>query len=419
MRYPAAALTLFAVPLCVLSLNAETPKKPAAPTFAKDVAPILYRSCANCHRPGAVAPFSLADYQSAKDHAAMVAVATKSGQMPPWKPEAGYGDFHGENRLTAIEIDTIQRWAEAGAPRGDKKLEPKAPPPAATWALGKPDMLLEMPKTFSLPAEGEDIYRNFPIKTSSTEPMWVSAIDVKPGNKKVVHHVIAFLDDKGVSHNLESDQKDGQPGYVTFGSPGFEPDGALGGWAPGLQPSLAPKGVAIKVEPGATVVIQVHYHLSGKAEQDQTSIGLYFSKEPVNEPMQLRFLANTRINIPAGVKQHVEKTTLKFGKGQWVYNVLPHMHLLGKSFKAELEFPDGKRQPLVKINDWDFNWQMSYWLKEPLWVPEGSKLHWECVFDNSADNPRNPNNPPRDVAWGEKTTDEMMFLAMGVTAKKP
>lgn len=385
------------------------------PTYSNDVAPIIIEHCVQCHRPGEVAPFSLLTYEDVKKRAGLIADVIRKRIMPPWKAVHGYNEFIGENRLTDEKIETLARWAGAGAPRGDVAKEPKPPEFDSEWALGEPDLIVSPEKPYVIGAEGRDDYRNFVIKTNFTDTKYVVAIDVKPGNKRVVHHVIAFLDESGRSSELEAKQNDGQPGYSTFGGVGFLPSGSLGGWAPGLRPVGAPPGVAFELKPKARIVLQVHYRKSGKEETDQTRVGLYFSKVPVKQIMRLAWLANPTLRIPAGAANHKVDFTLQVPTDITAYAAMPHMHLLGKSMKAWVELPDGKTKPIVWVDDWDFHWQFIYAFKEPLKVPRGSKIRIEAFYDNSENNPNNPNNPPKSVTWGEQTSDEMFLLVVPFT----
>lgn len=393
-------------------------KAPKAAAFATDVAPIIYKHCTQCHRPGEAAPFSLTNYDEARKWAKNIAKVTGAHQMPPWKAVKGYGEFNDENRLTDEEIQTLKTWADNGAPRGDVSKEPKAPVFKSGWVMGEPDLVVAPSAPFKVPAEGRDVYRHFVIKTNMKEPVYVTALDVKPGNRKVVHHVIAFLDEKGVSNSLDGKDKDGQPGYSGFGGPGFMPDGALGGWAPGLQPRNLPSGAGLEIKPGTNIVLQIHYHLDGKEEIDQTKVGLYFSKVPVDKKVKIAWLANPFFKLKAGEAHQVVKFTYPIMSNVIAYGMMPHMHMLGRSMKATLQLPDGSTKPLVWVDDWDFNWQMTYTFKQPLHIPKGSKILIEAVYDNSSNNPNQPNNPPRDVTWGEQTTDEMFLLVCGFALDK-
>lgn len=387
-------------------------------TFSADVAPILYKNCVECHRPGQVAPFSLIGFENAKKWSTMCSLVASKRQMPPWKATRGYGEFRGERGLTAAEIETLRLWSDQGSPRGEPSMEPKPPTFASEWKLGSPDIVLQPEKAFHVSPGGDDVYRNFTMKVDSDRPLFVKAMDVRAGNPRVVHHVIVYLDNQGVSQKLVAKTSDGQPGYTTFGGPGFIPDGSLGGWAPGLQPNPTPEGVAFKVAPHCTLVLQVHYHPDGKPETDRTRIALYTAKEPIRKEMQLGWLLNFGFYLPPGDSHRVVSLDEPISQDVTLYGVMPHMHLLGKSMKAYATLPDRSTVPLVEVKDWDFNWQMTYGFKKPIKIPKGSKIHVEAVYDNSAKNPRNPNHPPKPVHWGEQTTDEMFLLVAGFTVDK-
>lgn len=339
--------------------------------------------------------------------------------MPPWKAVHGYGEFRGENRLTEEEIALLAAWTKAGSPQGNKRQEPKVPVFTSEWSLGKPDLILTQSKPFKVSPEGADIYRNFVFKTNFDQPMWVKAIDVKPGNRKIVHHMIAYLDDGNSALKLEKRLADGQEGYTSDGGGvGIMPSGMLGGWAPGLQPHLTPNGIAFKLNPHSTIIMQVHYHRTGKEEADQTKLALYFAKEPITQEMNMHWAMDLGLNIPAAAAAHKVVKERILPRNMTFYAAMPHMHLLGRTMKAWFDLPDGKRIPYIYIDDWDFNWQLSYPMAKPISVPRGTKLHVEATYDNSAANPRNPNSPPKAVRWGEQTTDEMFLLLSACTWDK-
>lgn len=399
---------------------APTVKVPDKPNYAEHVAPILNRSCVSCHRPGEVAPFSLIGYENAKKWATMVAYTTERRKMPPWKATPGFGDFLDANILSDPELQILSRWAKAGAPRGDAKREPKPPVfPSGQWGLGKPDLEMGMSRPYRLGADGPDDYRNFIIGEPMAADTYITAIDVRPGNPKVVHHVIVFIDGLGQAPALVAANKDGQEGYPgSGGGVGFLPTGSLGGWAPGVRARHLPVGTAYFVPKGARLVMQVHYHRTGKPETDQTKIALYTAKEPIRDRMQMNWIFNFAVNIPPGEKNHRMRQTYTYRRPVTVYGVMPHMHLLGRQMKSWFETPDGKTIPLVDVPDWDFNWQLQYALREPLQLPAGTKQIVEAVYDNSADNPHNPNDPPKRVTWGEETTDEMFLLITWFTVDR-
>lgn len=389
--------------------------KASAVNFAEHVAPILNEHCLECHRPGQVAPFSMEKYDDVKNWSKMIALVTKQGTMPPWKAAPGIGEFQHENRLSDVKKEVLARWAEAGAPAGDLSSLPPPPKFPEGWALGTPDRILKTGEAFKLGPDGPDEYWNFVIKADNKEPVYVQAMDVRPGNRKVVHHVIAFLDKSGQARKKA--EADPRGAYLTYGGLGFVPSGSLGGWAPGLRPTLTAPDTGILLEPGVDIVLQVHYHKSGVEETDQTEIALYYNKEKVKNEIQIAWIANPFIRIPAGDPAKKFTQTLPIPVDVTLYWLMPHMHTLGQEMKATWVKPDGTEQPLIFIPKWDWNWQLAYYLKEPLRLPGGSKLRVEAVYDNSANNPFNPNNPPKEVRWGEETSDEMMLLVAGISVE--
>lgn len=391
----------------------KAPAKTSAPTWSRDIAPIMFNNCASCHRPGEVAPFPLLSYADAKKHARQIALVTQTRFMPPWKAVPGHGDFTDENRLSDAQLATIQKWVEAGAPEGDPKAAPSAPQFKPGWQLGEPDAVLQAEEDFALAADGDDVYRCFVVPTSYSEDRYISAMEVRPGNRGVVHHVIAYIDTRGAARRR--DEADPGPGYTSFGGPGFVPAGTLGGWAPGNAPHHLPAGTGILLPKGADVVLQVHYHKSGKAETDRTRVGVHFTEGPVDKRVRFLMVINPFLRIPAGDASHLVRAERTLPADITVLAVMPHMHLLGREMTVTAKLPEGDEKKMVKVEDWDFNWQMSYTFKEPLKLPKGSRIDVEARYDNSTNNPRNPSNPPRDVTWGEQTTDEMCIAFMPYT----
>lgn len=409
-----AAVGLSAVGAFTASNPAKS--KPKPPTYAESIAPILNKSCVSCHRPGEVAPFSLVGYDNAKKNATMIAAVTKQGLMPPWRAVDGHGEFLDAKRLTSDEQDALKAWAEAGAPRGNVKNEPKPPVFPAGWALGKPDLTLSPKTEITLAPEGPDEYRNFVIENTSKETRYVTAIDLKPGNRRVVHHLVVFVDGSGAAKKRDAADKDGKEGYTTFGGPGFNPVGILGVWVPGYNLRRTPENVAFELKAGHTIVMQVHYHRSGKVEKDKSELGIYYAKIKPAKIARFGIFVDPTINITPGEKSYRVSRTFNIPTEMTFYSVMPHMHLLGREMKVSAKTPDGKTIPMVYIKDWDFNWQMQYEFKKPLVLPKGSTVTVEAVYDNSATNPRNPNNPPKPVTFGEETTDEMFVLLFTQTS---
>jgi hypothetical protein len=264
--------------------------------------------------------------------------------------------------------------------------------------------------------EGPDEYRNFVIENTSTETRYVTAIDLKPGNRRVVHHLVVFVDGSGVAKKRDAADKDGQEGYTTFGGPGFNPAGILGVWVPGYNLRHTPENVAFELKAGHTIVMQVHYHRSGKVEKDKSELGIYFAKSKPSKIARFGIFVDPTIKITPGEKSYRVTRTFNIPTEMTFYSVMPHMHLLGREMKVDAKTPDGKSIPLVYIKDWDFNWQMQYEFQKPLMLPKGSQVTVEAVYDNSAGNPRNPNSPPKQVTFGEETTDEMFVLLFTQTS---
>lgn len=386
--------------------TASSPNRPkGALTFAKDVAPIIYNNCTSCHRAGEVAPFSLSSYDDVKKHATQIATVVHSRYMPPWHADS-HGEFKNERRLTDDQIAVLKQWAEEGAKEGSGEM-PAPPKFAIGWTLGEPDVVLEPSKSYTLKAEGTDVYRCFVLPTAYAEDRYVAAMEVRPGNSKVVHHVIAYLSPEGKARQLEADNKDGQPGYTAFGGIGTTPTGTLGGWAPGNLPRLLPDGIGTLLPKGSDIVMQVHYHPSGKPEMDKTKIAIYFCKKPVDKQLRI-FPILAALNIPPGEANYrVKSYDFPVPFDATVIEVMPHMHLLGKEMIITATLPDGAKKTMVSVPNYDFNWQTTYSYKEPVKIPKGSTISLTARYDNSTDNPRNPSNPPHKVSWGEQTTDEM------------
>ncbi|MBS0203410.1 MAG: redoxin domain-containing protein [Planctomycetes bacterium] len=396
---------------CPITRRMAGAPKSSAITYAEHVAPVLQKNCENCHREGGIGPFALQSYEQAASWADDIREFTANRQMPPWFPEDGAGDFHNRRVLSADEIALIGNWVESGCATGDLT---RLPPPrrySDDWTYGTPDLIVQTSESFHVPADGKDIYRCFVIPTDYDTDQFVQAVEVRPGNNRVVHHVIVFLDTTDRSQKL--DESDPGPGYSTSaGFPGFLPSGGLGGWAPGNLPRQLPTGIAKVLPAKAKLVVQVHYHPSGKAEQDQTQIGVYFNKEQVTRVVRVIPVMPfggpwSGMKIPAGDDNAEVRCSLTMPRDGMALNVTPHMHLLGKDMALTATLPDGTMVPLIKLQRWDFNWQESYQYREPITLPKGTRLDLVAHFDNSSSNPANPHHPPRTVKWGENTVDEM------------
>ncbi len=386
-------------------------------TFTHDIAPVIYANCVSCHRPGEVAPFSLITYDDAKKRADLLAEVTHSKYMPPWKAEPGYGEFEGARHLTDAQIALFDQWQKQGCPQGDPKLLPALPKFAEGWQLGKPDLIVKVDKPYTLKADGRDEFRCFVVPLNLKEDKYVTAVEFRPSNRKIVHHAILFLDGKGRARKL--DDADPLPGYARAGGPGFTPNGSLGGWAPGAFVTPLPEGIVRMVPKGSDLVIQTHFHSDGKEEVEQSSVGIYFSKEPPKKQLTGLALRSTKIDIPPDKKDYTLTDSLVLPVDIDLIGVTPHAHLICKDMHAWATLPDGSKKELIWIKDWDFNWQEQYQYLKPMHLPKGSTLQMKYVYDNSADNIRNPNTPPKRVTFGEQTTNEMAFLFMQVVTDKP
>jgi hypothetical protein len=387
------------------------------PTFNKDVAPILWKNCAGCHRPGEVGPFPLLTYKDATKRADFLAEITQSKRMPPWKAEPGFGEFHDERRLTEAEIKTLADWAESGAVEGDVKDLPQPPKFPEGWQLGTPDLVLKAPSSFDIPASGRDVYRCFVIPIPTESDRTVAAVEFRAGNRKVVHHAIMYLDNSGAAR--KKDEADDGPGYASFGGPGIVPTGGLGGWAPGAMPRMLPDGMGKFLRKGSDLVLQIHYHPDGKPEVDQSTVGIYFTRKPARQIVAGVAVRSRLIDIPPGEKRHhITAESAPLPVDASAIGISPHMHYIGKEMKVVAETPDGKTLPLIWIKDWDFNWQGQYQYRSPVKLAKGTVIKLDAYYDNSEDNPRNPSQPPKRVHWGEQTTDEMCLLGVQVVTEK-
>jgi peroxiredoxin len=413
-------------------------KAPTKVTFHKDVAPILQKNCQNCHRPGEVGPFSLMTYKQAVTWAEDVKEYTANRTMPPWKPTEAAFAFHNERKLSDAEIKTLASWVDGGTPEGDPK---DAPPPARFadgWALGTPDLVLTPDEDFQIGPSGPDNFRCYVLPTNLPEDRYIIGYEVKPGNPRIVHHTLNYWDLSGKARELEAaarkkasaDDRDRGPGYSASMGVGFFPQksprddvpslGNFGGWAPGSVYRFLPQGTGYLLPKGADVVLQVHYHRDGKPEKDRTKIGIYLAKKPVEHPYQTLVLGPRNplfLNIPAGKEDHRIEGVAYVQADCTMYSAMPHMHLIGKSVQVSMTPPGGTKTTLVGIDAWDYNWQETYWFKEPLKLKAGTKLEIEAIFDNSSRNPNNPRNPPGLVLFGEQTTNEMLFGFFGVTTE--
>lgn len=385
-------------------------------TFTRDVAPIVFANCVSCHREGEVGPFSLTDYASVAKRGKQIVEVIDERLMPPWMPAQTHGEFEGQRSLSDKQKETIRKWVAAGAPEGDSSELPPLPPATNGWRLGEPDMVVEMPVEFELRADGPDVFQCFVIPVDLPEDKFVAAIDFVPGNPKIVHHAILFLDNTGVAR--KRDALTPEPGYSTFGGPGFAPTGSLGGWSPGKTPRKLAGGMGRHFQKGSDIVMQIHYHPSGKVEKDRSKVAIYFVDKPKNVAADI-WVADHSHNIPPGEANYRVKASYTLSQELEMLGVVPHMHLLGRSMVATAKLPDGTTRELVNVPNWNFNWQDDYRFTTPFRLPKGTVLEVEAVYDNSENNPANPSSPPKRVTWGEGTTDEMLYCFFLVAVDDP
>ncbi len=385
--------------------------------FAEHIAPIVFSKCAACHRPGEAGPFSLLSYKDVRKRAKLIQQVTERRYMPPWHPAPGHAEFQHERRLTDEQVALIKRWAETGMAEGDPTRLPKLPTFTEGWQLGTPDLIVSMPKAYEVPATGRDIYRNFVLPLNLKEDKWLTAIELRPSARSVVHHVLFFADTTGKSR-----ARDGQGGKPGFSGAGFgRGGGSLGGWAAGGMPHFLPDGLGIHVAKNTDLILQTHFHPSGKVEQEKTTVGLYFAKQkPARTLLSFQapplFGMLTGINIPPGEKAYKLKGTFKAPVDMELITAGGHAHYTCASMVAKATLPDGTTKSVLYLPKWDFNWQDVYTYKEPLKLPKGTVIDVELTYDNSADNPANPYNPPRRIGWGTASTDEMGSILFGALA---
>ena len=411
-----------AVLIFAASLTGATSHAAEAVTYVKDIAPIMYHYCAPCHRPGEAGPFSLLSYQDAKKRAAQIAAITRSRFMPPWPPEPGFGDFEGVRRLSDKQLDTIQRWVKAGTPQGDPAQTPPQPHFTGGWQIGQPDMILRMRQPFHLPASGEDVFRNFVLPVDIKETKYVRAMELRPGSKRVVHHANLVVDHSRLLRRR--DGEDGQPGFPgmdvdTEVSGEFDPDSHFLFWKPGSPPQQEPPDMAWKLDPGSDLIVNLHLQPTGKPETVEVSVGLYFSdRPPTRFPMLVQLEHDGALDIPPGSKDFAVTDRLKLPVPTQLLAIYPHAHYLGKQIDAWAELPDGSRRALLRILDWNINWQATYTYKNPITLPAGTTVAMRITYDNTADNPRNPNHPPKRVRGGNRSVDEMGHVWLQLLPEK-
>jgi hypothetical protein len=407
----------FAVTTLALAALAAGTEPAAQPTFSKDVAPILFKNCASCHRPGDIAPMSLLTYENARPWAKAIREQVAAGNMPPWHATQPHGTFSNDRRLSDKDKDTLIRWADGGAPKGDPKDLPPAPSFAAGWEIGTPDAVISMPREFEVSESGTIAYQFFETPTNFTEDKWVQAIEVRPGARSVVHHVLVFCREPGARRS---------PGFVQvvpnlggFGQAHGNaaarehalPGSLIATTAPGTNAMIFKPGTALRIKAGAVLAFQVHYTSNGTTTRDRTSVGLIFAKQPPQDEMRNSAFVNPLFVIPPGAANQIVNSAIQFSEDSHIWALFPHTHLRGKSWDYRLVYPDGRSDVVLSVPKYDFNWQTYYVFSRPLAVPKGSRLEATAHYDNSTANKWNP-DPGMAVRWGPQTWEEMQYTGI-------
>lgn len=395
----------------LLPMIASSEDGQSGPTFSRDIAPIVYENCVVCHRPRQAAPFSLITYEEVSRRARLSSRVIDTGYMPPWKPAPGHGDFFDERRLTSEEISLFKEWASSGKPEGDPSELPELPVFPERWQLGQPDLIVKMDEPFTIPAEGPDIYRNFIVDTGLDEEVWIRAIELIPQSPRVTHHVLVFADEMGLARAL--DAGDDIPGFAEM----IPPSQLLGTYVPGATPRKLSEGLARRLPEGSPLILQAHFHPSGKEEIEQFEVGIHLSSTPseksiVDLQLPELFGIGMGIDIPAGASDYLIEHEVTLPVDCQAIAVGGHAHYIGREMKLTATLPDGTTNSLFYIDDWDLDWQGNYTYREPVKLPEGTTLKATITYDNSKTNTNNPFYPPRQIRWGKESTDEMGSIAL-------
>jgi tetratricopeptide (TPR) repeat protein len=385
-------------------------------TFNRDIAPILFQYCAPCHRPGEAGPFPLLTYADAKARARQIAAVTSTRFMPPWLPEPQESKFADELRLSDEQIAVIQKWVEQGAVEGAAADLPPTPRFVPGWQLGQPDKIIEAEKPYTLPATGSDMYRNFIFRTPVDRTRWLKAIEIRPGDKRVVHHANILVDRGQSARRQEKEPGAGFSGMeLKIESEAFDPDSHFLFWKPGTVPKAEPEGMALRLDKDTDLVLNIHLQPSGKPEKIQPSLGLYFTDKPATLfPLLLQLVNDRQLDIPPGEKHFVVTDQFTLPVDVTLLAIYPHAHYLGKDLQALATLPDGSTKTLIHIPQWNLNWQAVYRYAVPLALPKGTAISMRFIYDNSSENVSNPNDPPRRVVAGNRSSDEMAHLWLQV-----
>ena len=451
---------LFILPLALYLANSiigqGNVEKSAAVTFSKDIAPIIYRQCAECHRPGGIGPMSLLRYEDARTYAPLIVEKIKAHEMPPWHADPRFGEFSNARRLSSDEIRAISKWVDDGAPPGDAKDLPSAPQFSEQRESGRPDLVFTMPESISLPKTAVDEYLYFRIPTNFTEDKWIQSVEFRPGNRKIVHHAVAFIETPENFAAVQKANPSEKPGSAAWtlletapfalevmdgptrrirsdapvindGCSAADVDAVglganntvLSVYAPGRGVDIWPAGTAKKIPAGSNIILQMHYSKTdGKAEKDRTSIALTIAKTPVTKMVVSRSVSNFWFLIPPGADNHKVTACWNLQRDVELLSFMPHMHVRGKSMQYEVQYPDHRRETLLLVPHYDFHWQTIYTLRNPLSLSAGSRLIVTAYFDNSEKNMHNP-DPSKTVRHGTATFDEMMIGFVDYVVPRP
>ena len=417
----------------LIGLASSALAQTVAPTFSKDVAPILYNNCTSCHRAGEIGPMPLVSFSDARPWAKAIAARVSDGTMPPWHADPAHGQFSNDRSLTSKDRDTIAKWVSGGAPEGNKTDMPALPKFAEGWQIGRPDTVWSMLEDYPIPASGTIEYKNFEVPTNLTEDRWAQAIEIRPGERTAVHHVIVYLIDPNAARVAPPYTPAGnmrRPAEAPKTERGPEandrpmkhgPTGWLAGYAPGQAVRVYEPGTALRVPAGSTLIIQEHYTATGKVTTDRTRVGIKWAKEAPKTAVDVATLVNQNFVLAAGSSDTRVDAELTLKEDMLIWSVLPHTHMRGKKWEVTAIYPDGRSEIILNVPKYDFNWQTDYVFKTPLNMPKGTKIHTTAWYDNSTANKANP-DPKKDVYWGDQTWEEMQFTAItfslnGVPAK--
>ena len=414
--------------LIAVSVNTRAQQSAPAgtPTFTHDIAPILYANCVECHRAGEIAPMSLITYAEVRPWAKGIVRQVSSGVMPPWQADAPHGTFRNERGLTPAQKDLIERWDAAGAPEGNPADLPPAPSFAAGWRIGQPDVIFEMQEDYAVPARGTIQYEHFYIPTNFTEERWLQAIEARPGTRSLVHHILVYYEappdrPRGQPVLQPNRENSRTPEHTEEGNrPRRQPQGQsqlLATYAPGTNPQVFPAGTALRIAPGGTLHLELHYTANGNAGTDRSKVGMIFAKQPPADEIRVAQFINGQFTIPAGASNHEVTADVMFAQDAMLVGLFPHTHVRGKRWSYTLELPDGTTQSILSVPKYDFNWQTYYTYREPISIPKGARIRSSAWYDNSAANRSNP-DPKIDVKWGDQTWEEMQYTGIMYSVKR-